>query len=217
METTDTQKRIQQKAHELFMRYGIRSMNMDEIANRLGMSKKTIYQYFEDKDALVDAVIDDEIEQTQVECKLTQNDSKNAVDEIFQVMEYIDQQFREINPLVLYDLQRYHHKAFTKFLEHKNSFLLQVIRLNLERGKQEELFRPELDVEIIARHRLESMMLAFNMEVFPSGRFNLAAISRELIEHYLFGLVTLKGYKLVLKYKNQRLKKSTLHEKALAK
>ena len=57
----EQQERIVNKAHELFLRYGIRSVSMDEIANHLGMSKKTIYQFYADKDALVEDVIDIEI------------------------------------------------------------------------------------------------------------------------------------------------------------
>ena len=64
----DIQERIVLKAHELFMRYGIRSVSMDEIANHLGMSKKTIYQFFADKDALVESVIDIEISRTREDC-----------------------------------------------------------------------------------------------------------------------------------------------------
>ena len=58
MTEIDTRERIKQKAHDLFMQYGLRSVSMDDIANSLGMSKKTIYQYFADKDELVDAVVE---------------------------------------------------------------------------------------------------------------------------------------------------------------
>ena len=57
----EVQDRIKQRADELFRRYGIRSVTMDEIAAQLGISKKTIYQYYTDKDQLVDAVTEDEI------------------------------------------------------------------------------------------------------------------------------------------------------------
>jgi TetR/AcrR family transcriptional regulator, cholesterol catabolism regulator len=65
----EVKERIQQKAHELFMRYGVRSVSMDDIASQLGMSKKTIYQYFNEKDELVDAVMDDEVTQTHADCE----------------------------------------------------------------------------------------------------------------------------------------------------
>jgi hypothetical protein len=68
------------------------------------------------------------------------------------------------------------------------------------------LFRPEINVDIMSRFRLESMMIAFNMTVFPPRKYNLAEVTQEIIEHYLYGLATLKGHKLILKYNEQRKK-----------
>jgi hypothetical protein len=82
-----------------------------------------------------------------------------------------------------------------------------MIRKNMERGIKEELYRPEINVEIMSRYRLEIMMIAFNPEIFPPQKFNLVELQQEIIEHFLYGLATLKGYKLILKYKQQRLNK----------
>ena len=202
--------RIQIKAHELFLQYGIRSVSMDDIAAQLGISKKTLYQYYTDKDELVDSVLQYEIGHGQQDCQQCLHQSKDAVDEIFLTMERILEQFRNMNPMVLYDLQKFHFTAFQKFLKYKNGFLQEVIRKNIERGIKEELFRPEINTEILSRFRLESMMLAFNMSVFPPRKYNLAEVTLEIIEHYLYGLATLKGHKLILKYKQDR--KLSTHE-----
>ncbi|MEK7225127.1 MAG: helix-turn-helix domain-containing protein, partial [Bacteroidota bacterium] len=98
--------RIQAKADELFMRYGIRSVSMDDIAAQLGVSKKTLYQFFADKDELVDAVVDKELKKGQHDCLECRRSSKDAVDEIFITMEQIAEQFRNMNPMVLYDLEK---------------------------------------------------------------------------------------------------------------
>ena len=82
-----------------------------------------------------------------------------------------------------------------------------MIKHNLERGIAEELYRPEIKIDMMTRFRLESMMLGFNTEIFPPTRYNLAELQQEMIEHFLYGLATLKGYKLILKYKQQRIKK----------
>jgi AcrR family transcriptional regulator len=203
-------ERIQIKAHEMFLQYGIRSVSMDDIAAQLGISKKTLYQYYTDKDELVDAVLQYEIQHGQQDCQKCFRDSKDAVEEIFLTMERIVEQFRNMNPMVLYDLQKFHFNAFQKFLKYKNDFLLDVIRKNIERGISEELFRPEINADILSRFRLESMMIAFNMNVFPPRKYNLADVTLEIIEHYLFGLATLKGHNLILKYKQER--KLTTHE-----
>jgi TetR/AcrR family transcriptional regulator, cholesterol catabolism regulator len=202
----DYKERIQAKADELFMRYGIRSVSMDDIAAQLVMSKKTLYQFFADKDELVDAVVDKELKRGQQDCLECRQQSKDSVDEIFITMEQIAEQFRNMNPMVLYDLEKFHIASFQKFLKHKNEFLLDVIRKNIERGIREELFRPEINVDIMSKFRLESMMIAFNMLVFPPRKYNLVEVTQEIIEHYLYGVATLKGHKLILKYKEQSKK-----------
>jgi TetR/AcrR family transcriptional regulator, cholesterol catabolism regulator len=203
----EIQERIRHKADELFRRYGIRSVTMDEIATQLGMSKKTIYQYYTDKDQLVDAVAVDEIQFSQECCMRDSATADNAIEEIFKVMEFVEVMFRNMNPSMLHDLEKYHPGGYKKFLEHKNKFLYDMVRKNIERGIKEELYRPEIDVEIMARYRLESMMLAFNTELFPTSKFNFVKLQQEILEHFLYGLATLKGYKLILKYKQQRLNK----------
>lgn len=201
----EMQERIRQKADELFRRYGIRSVTMDEIAAQLGISKKTIYQFYADKDQLVEAVAQDEIRHSQECCQRDQSASANAIEEIFRVMEFVETTFRNMNPSMLYDLEKYHPSGYKKFLEHKNRFLYDMVRTNLERGIREELYRPEIKVEIITRFRLESMMLALNTDLFPPSKFNQVELQREIMEHFLYGVATLKGYKLILKYKQQRL------------
>ena len=97
----ESKERILIKAEELFMQYGIRSVSMDDISNNLGMSKKTLYQYFADKDELVDAVVDKHIREIQADCITCRNDAKDAVHEIFITMERIMEEFKKINPMLL--------------------------------------------------------------------------------------------------------------------
>jgi hypothetical protein len=104
-------------------------------------------------------------------------------------------------------MQKYHPQAFTRFIKFKNDYLYNVISKNLERGIKEELYRPEIDVEIISRYRVVSMMMSFNPEFHISQKHNLAEVEQQLIEHYLFGIASLKGHKLILKYQQERQKK----------
>ena len=115
--------------------------------------------------------------------------------------------FDEMNPSVLYDMQKYHPTAFKKFQDFKYGFLYNVITNNLKRGIQEELYRPDIDVDVIARLRIESVVLPFNAEVFPNNRTHLIHIEQQLFDHFVYGLVTTKAQRLIQKYKNQRAKK----------
>ena len=203
----NTRERIRQKADELFMRYGLRSVSMDDIANSLGISKKTIYQFFADKNELVDAVLEETLNYNKQNCDRNRSGSTNAVEEIFMSMDIAEQIFRNMHPSVIYDMQKYHPQAFARFLKHKNDYLYNIILKNLQRGIKEELYRPEIDIEILSRFRVESMLMTFNPEFYISQKHNLAEVEQELIEHYLFGVASLKGHKLILKYQQDRLKK----------
>jgi TetR/AcrR family transcriptional regulator, cholesterol catabolism regulator len=202
--------RILEKATELFMRYGIRSVSMDDIATQLGISKKTIYQSFADKDELVDAIIDGDIRQMQHECVRCQLQSGNAIEEIFLTMDMIQGHLQNMNPMLLYDLQKFHFRSFQKFMAHKNSYLLDIIRQNLEKGIAEGLYRKNLNTEVLSRFRLESLMIPFNMDQFPPAKFNLVEVMRIILEHFLFGLASEKGYQMILKYQKEQFKTSAV-------
>ena len=203
----EVKDRIKQKADELFRRYGIRSITMDEIANQLGISKKTIYQSFVDKDELVDEVITDLLLYNKERCNSDRFKATNAIQEVFLAMEMMDEMFENMNPTILYDLERNHPQTFKKFQHHKHSFLYMVIKENIERGKKEELYRADINTDIVTKIRLETMMLPFNQEIFPKNKFNLVDLEQQMIEYFLFGIASPKGYKLILKYKKERLKK----------
>jgi AcrR family transcriptional regulator len=209
--------RIRDKAKELFLRYGIRSVSMDDIATQLAMSKKTIYQYFADKNELVDAVVDDEVAIMQSECMEDSRRAVDAVDEIFIMVDRIVGQFRNLNPVIIYDLEKFHVRSYQHFMEHKNKFLLQIIRKNLEWGVKEGLYRPEINVDVLSKFRLESMMIAFNMDLFPPSKYNLAEVTKEIIEHFVFGIASLKGYKLILKHQQNRTKNIHQYENTSGK
>jgi AcrR family transcriptional regulator len=204
---TDTGERIKQKAGDLFMQYGLRSVSMDDIANGLGISKKTIYQYYADKDELVDAFITEKINHNQSCCELDRNAADNAVHEIFLAIDMMMEIMSSMNPALLFEMQKYHPVAFERFYKHKNDYIFTVIRENLTRGIKEGLFRPELKVDILARFRVESMMLPFQPDFHTKTKYTLFEIEEELLMHYLFGVVSEKGYQLTLQYQQERIKK----------
>jgi AcrR family transcriptional regulator len=209
---TNTKVRIREKANELFLRYGVRSVSMDDIANQLGMSKKTIYQYFTDKNELVDAVVDEEVKDMQNDCMQSSEAARDPIEEIFLTVDKLVEQLGNMNPMVLYDLEKFHVRAYQRFLEHRNRFLLQIIRKNIEWGIKEELYRSDIDVDVISKFRLDSMMIPFNIDLFPPSKYKLADVSKIIIEHFVFGLASLKGHKLILKYQQHRIKKAKNYE-----
>jgi TetR/AcrR family transcriptional regulator, cholesterol catabolism regulator len=108
--------------------------------------------------------------------------------------------------MLLYDLEKFHFKAYQRFREHKDKYMLQIVKENLEWGIKDELYRADINVDIMAKYRIESMMIPFNVAVFPPGKYNLGITSELIIENFTYGLATIKGHKLIQKYNEQRKK-----------
>lgn len=203
----ESKERILVKAHELFNKYGIRSVSMDDIAAQLGMSKKTLYQYHTDKEEIVNAVFTAVMEENQCECCQDQRVAENALQEVFMAFDRTQEMFAQMNPSTLFDMEKYHPMVFKKFQDFKNGFLYGMIKTNIERGIREEIYRDDIDVDILTRYRIHSIMLSFNPDVFPNNRAQVVHIEQQLLENFLYGLATQKGQKLIQKYKMERNKK----------
>ncbi|MFT3979625.1 MAG: TetR/AcrR family transcriptional regulator [Ferruginibacter sp.] len=207
VEVLDPKDRIKSAAHELVMKYGIRTVSMDDIAAAVGMSKKTLYQYYQDKDELVKAIVDSVLDDNRCQCGDCVEHADNAIHEIFLTIEMMVEMFDEMNPSVVFELQKYHPNAYQSFVKHKSEFIYVTIKSNLERGIREELYRPDINVEVLSRFRIESMFIPFNPEFQRSlHKVTLLEIEEQIILNFLFGMVTARGYKLAMKYLEQRNK-----------
>ncbi len=201
MEETDVKKKILKGAESLFMKYGVRSISMDDIARHLSVSKKTLYQHFADKEDIVTNTCQTHIEDMSREFEQIWKNSKNAIDELARISICLKQNSEEMNPSLLFDLQKYHPRAWNVWLNHKNNFIRESVIRNLEQGIAEGYFRPEIDKEVIATMRLELVQLAFDEDIFPASRFKLPDVQMQIFDHFVYGLVTEKGRKLYQKYK----------------
>jgi TetR/AcrR family transcriptional regulator, cholesterol catabolism regulator len=200
----EAKERILLKSHELFNRYGIRSVSMDDIATHLGISKKTVYQYFTDKEELVSAVFTAMMEENRTICCHNQQQAENAIQEVFLAFDKLIDMFANMNPSVLFDMEKYHPAVYRKYLEFKNGFLYKMIRANIEKGINEGLYRPDIDIDILTRFRIHCIMLSFNSDVFPGNLNQVVQIEMQILEHFLYGLATCKGKELIEEYKQQR-------------
>lgn len=191
--------RIKQKASELFMLYGIRSVTMEEISAQLGVSKKTIYQFFNDKSDLVDEVVSDILENNAEICSSCKAEAQNAVDEAFRAIEVIDQILSEMNPAILFDLERGYPKSFEKFHEFKYNFLYGTILENIRRGKAGGLYRQEIEEEIYAMARIEMIQSSLKNQLF-SGKYSTMRIQKEMMLLFLYSMATPKGVLVIEKH-----------------
>ncbi len=199
-------ERILKSATKLFYRYGIRSVTMDDIAKELGISKKTIYQHYNDKDQIVNDVIDFDIHCAHSDTNTLKTVSENPVDEMLKGVTMIRESFALVKHVLINDLKKYYPAAWEKMKKHKNQFFILEIERNLREGREQGLYRSDIDVEILARLRLQEIELGLDEDVFPADRFQIINIQMQFLHHFLRGILSEKGFKIY----NQFTKKSPI-------
>ncbi len=191
---------IVQRAEKLFMKLGIKSVTMDDIASELGISKKTLYQHFEKKDQLVEEVILCHNHESQ--CKMTSihQNAENALDEIRQMGAYIINKVKDVSPSVLFDLRKYYRKVWELMTTKQDETVIGCMKANLLRGQQEGLFRNDMNVEIVARIYAKAAYTIVDELANSRSAFTRRELIRELHDYHVHAIATPKGLKLWQRY-----------------
>jgi len=181
------------RVERLFMRFGIKSITMDDVAADLGISKKTLYQMVESKDDLVIKVLEHHISREKTQCLLLASKAPNALEEIFVIMDSNSQEMAQMKTNVVNDLQKYHRQAWDLVQKFHFEFVFKVIRENLHRGRKEGFYREDFDIDILAKLHLATAFNLFDPQLFPDGGTERVVLFKEYMLHYLHGIVSPKG------------------------
>jgi AcrR family transcriptional regulator len=198
----DVSEKIVQTADDLFTKLGLRSVTMDDIAKKLGISKKTIYLYFDDKDELVGAVVKKKMHWQLEEMRKIRLSSPNPVFEVLKLSEFIRSMVTDMHPSILYDLQKFFPKSYIQYQKHIDECFIETFSANIQQGISEGFYRKNINPEILAILRMAQIEMGFNPELFPPTKFKLQEIQVEFIVHFLYGICTLKGHQLINHYFN---------------
>jgi len=186
-------KNILLKVRELYMKYGIKSITMDDVARELGISKKTLYQFVADKDDLVGKFIDYEIALRQEEINKCFKTGFNAIEEIFEISIFMNKMMRDQNPVTENDLRKYYPKHHQKMVKSRRERMYNYILLNLKKGKAEGLYREEMNEEVIAKLYLSRSENTLFNELFTVEEFTSIELFMELLTYHVRGIATEKG------------------------
>lgn len=190
--------KIIEVATALFRQMGVKAVTMDDIARQAGVSKKTIYQEFEDKSALVFAAFSTFLEKDENMLKKIFEQEDDVIQHFVGVSQFMREQYSGMNPLILNEIRRYYPKAWKRFEEFKNGLALSIMVDLLRRGKAAGYFREEIDVEILAMLRLEQ--IAFDFRSLPSAAdFSMVELQLQIFDHFIHGILTEKGRKTYLR------------------
>jgi TetR/AcrR family transcriptional regulator, cholesterol catabolism regulator len=191
--------RIIEGAATLFKTYGIKAVTMDSLASHIGMSKRTIYENFSDKDEILDGVLHIMAERQKILVKRILNESDNAIDAIFKLIETNRDHFQEMSPAFLADLRKYHREVLMnkadkcEMPDYRNN--LEVI----EKGIKQKLFRKDVNPDIVNRCLYTLARLSMDGELFPFEEFTRREIIKNVVINYLRGISTDDGIQLIEK------------------
>lgn len=202
----DTLTKILSAAIELFRQYGFKTITMDDIARKAGISKKTLYQHFANKNEVVTESILWFKGNIGNSCATHLTQSENAIEGMVRVMAMFDDINRKMNPLVLFEMERFFPECFKKFRESIMQDDVERLKQNLTDGIAEGYYREDINVDFLAVYRMELSMLTYNPNLLVNSTRQVYEVNNEITEHFLYGIMTAKGEKLYKKYKEKYLK-----------
>lgn len=198
----DCRQRIIEEAAVMFRTYGIRAVTMDMLAARLGISKRTIYEVFSDKEELLNGVLKwMAIKQNEVMSKIL-SETENVIEAIFKMLDFMSDHFQKMSPAFQMDMKKFHHDIFKNLGEQKDNPYYKSNSEMLLRGIKEGVFRADTDIEITNKCMLEVAKLANDKDVFPPDNFMNKDVIRNFYVNYLRGISTPKGLDLISFYEN---------------
>jgi AcrR family transcriptional regulator len=185
--------KILETSNELFLNLGFKSVTMDEIASKMGVSKKTIYKYFENKTELVAAVTDYMFDTVSCGidgiCAL----QMNPIQEIFSIKRLVMKHLKDEKSSPQYQLQKYYPKIYAS-LTQKQFHIMQVCVVNnLKKGIEKGLYRTHIDLEFISRIYFNGMVGIKNKDLFPLTDYSMNTLMNHYLEYHLRGIATEKG------------------------
>ncbi len=196
----DIKEEIISRSEQLFMRLGIKSVSMDDISRELGMSKKTLYQHFDNKDSLIEAVVNTHCEREQILTNQLTEDARDALEEVKKIGAYLASTIEDVSASTLFDLQKYYFKSWETLMQKQDEHLINSILKNIEKGIAEGNYRSDIDPEIIARIYAKATYMIVEELGNPKSKFSRKELIKELHNYHISAIATPKGLKLWKKY-----------------
>lgn len=187
----------------LFMFSGVKSLTMEDVARRLGISKKTLYNFVSDKNDLVEKTLMYSCEGEGDAIASICSKGLNAIEESYEISNYIFNHIDKMHPSIIFDLQKYHIQAWERFTKRKREQITDCYTRNIERGIAEGYYRNDINVPIIVHLYTSRFDAIFNPDVFPGDRFNPAESYREMFRYHIRGIASDKG----IKFFNKKINK----------
>lgn len=201
--------RISEEARNQFQNYGLKRVTMSDIAEQLGMSKKTLYNVFSNKKELIEFSLAYHMEEDSNFIGEVGALEKDGVFKLARIFHFFYERMRAINPSVFMDLKKFYPEVWKKYECHKEGCFHETLIAVIKQGCSEGYFYTDIDVEMLVIMRMWQVEVAFDPSVFPHDRFPLAKVQLEFFKHFIRGIATPEGVKLLDQYLEEFIKNRT--------
>lgn len=189
------EEKILQIAQKLFLTYGFKTVTMDDIATDLSISKKTIYNFFPNKNKLVEVVANNFHSQITEGITKVKESSKNPIDEIFEIKKQVMNHLKDQRGNSIYQLERFYPEIFEKLKKKGLAFMIKSLGETLSNGIEFGLIRKNIDVDFVSRIYYNSILGLMDPEIYPPKNYSLDKTMFDYREYFLRSVVTEKGLK----------------------
>jgi len=192
----DLRERIIENASALFFQRGVKSMTMSDIANELGISKRTLYEVFHDKEDLLENCINRHIEKADEAVQELAGNSEDVIDAIMRIYARSLDEMRMINTSAMYDLKKYHSRLYKKVDQNQKDSASVFLPL-LEKGVKQGLIRDDINFEIILWLVKSQFKAVIDDDYFPKDKYLMNDFIKAIILNFMRGIATPTGVKKV--------------------
>ena len=194
---------ILQKAVDMFLSYGFKSVTMDDIASEMGVSKKTIYKYFSNKEKLVDETT--LVVQKRVDGIIQEISQAgyNAIEENFVIKNVFKEMFKKAKTSPMYQLKKYYPETYNKLMDLELCTFSECITSNLEKGIKEKVYRKNIDKDMVMKFYFILVFGAHESDLFGSNMADMLKIEMKILEYHTRAIATLYGISVLEKQLTQ--------------
>jgi AcrR family transcriptional regulator len=191
------------QAGEIFMRYGLKSVTMDDVCRELGISKKTLYQYVSDKNDLIAKVLDQDIQEDEKVICALQTSGLSAIDELLHIQKMVTEKVQHMHSSIIYDLKKYYPESWGRIIRHRNEFIVGCIEQNIIKGQQEGVFRTDIHSALIAKIYASRIEVSIDPSLYSGLKITPAEVYAEAMRYHIRGIATEKGLKYLESTQNK--------------
>jgi AcrR family transcriptional regulator len=188
-------EKILNTANEMFLTLGFKSVTMDDIAEKMSISKKTIYTFYKTKSKLVEACVMDVFNAVSHGIDQICIIGLNPIEELFEVKDFVLNHLKSEKSSPLFQLKKYYTKFFYELQKKQFEVMSECVQENLRKGIEQGLYRKEIDIDFISRIYFSGITMIKDIELFPKGKQNMQQLQTEYLEYHIRAIATDKGIK----------------------